>query len=187
MIRKPLAKAFNGKKPSHLPLRGFTSSAVLVPLIKKKKDFHVLFTRRTDQVRDHKNQISFPGGVREKADRSLKMTALRESHEEIGLDPDQVEIMGKLADLYTPTGYRISPFVGVILRPLRLVPNPHEIQEIIQVPMNHLLEPKNMTLQKAEFFNREFDIPYFRYKQHTIWGATGRITLELLDILRKSV
>jgi 8-oxo-dGTP pyrophosphatase MutT (NUDIX family) len=170
--------------PRHLPLKGFTSCAVLVPLVTTGSNYKVLYTRRTGKVRDHKNQISFPGGMREKQDTSLIETALRETQEEIGLDPKVIDILGRLQDLYTPTGYRITPIVGLVSAPLILIPNPHEIEEIFQVPLTHLLNRKNMQVQKAEFFGKSFDLPAFKFRQHTIWGATGRITREFLELIR---
>ena len=165
-----------------MPLEGFTSCAVLVPVISSGANYKVLYTRRTETVRDHKNQISFPGGMREKQDASLIETALRETQEEIGLDPKAIEILGRLQDLYTPTRYRITPIVGLVSTPLKLIPNPNEIQEIFQVPLSYLLNRKNMQVQKAEFFGRSFDLPAFKFRKHTIWGATGRITREFVEL-----
>jgi 8-oxo-dGTP pyrophosphatase MutT (NUDIX family) len=150
-------------------------------MISKGPRWNILYTRRTHRVRDHKNQISFPGGVREKGDISLVETALRESEEEIGLHPAGVKILGRLKDLYTPTGYRITPIVGILTQPQQLKPNPHEIQEIFQVPLQHLMNRKNMKVQKAEFFGKAFDIPFFNFRHYTIWGATGRITREFIE------
>jgi len=184
MIRKPLAHALQRKKTTALNLKGYTPSAVLVPLVNKRGKYHILFTQRTDRVRDHKNQISFPGGVQEKGDPSLLVTALRETEEEIGLIPDKIEILGNLGDIFTPTQYRITPFVGAISSSYVIHPNPEEIKEVIEVPLSHLLEPRNLSLVPSEFFNRQFDMPYFYYKGHTIWGATGRITLNLINLLK---
>jgi 8-oxo-dGTP pyrophosphatase MutT (NUDIX family) len=169
-------------KPKHLPLEGFTSSAVLVPIVYGDARWNVLYTRRTHRVRDHKNQISFPGGVREKRDNSLIETALRETEEEIGLDPEAVKVLGRLRDLYTPTGYRITPVVGLICDRPRLKPNPDEIDEIFQVPLSHLMDKKNMKLQKAEFFGKAFDLPFFNFRHYIIWGATGRITRDFIEL-----
>lgn len=185
MIYKNLARRLNSKRKKPPVITGFTPSAVLVPIVLAKSNPHLLFTKRTDRVRDHKNQISFPGGVREKGDHNLQFTALRETQEELGLDPQGVEVLGELDDIYTPTGYRITPFVGLISSPPAWVPNPGEIQEIIEVPLIHLLNPKNMKVEKSEFFSQEFDMPYFYFKKHTIWGATGRITRELIQILQR--
>jgi 8-oxo-dGTP pyrophosphatase MutT (NUDIX family) len=185
MLSNQLTHILRRRRNSAPILKGYTSSAVLVPLIRKRGEYRLLFTLRTDQVRDHKNQISFPGGVYEKSDGDLLETALRESQEELGLPPEKVLVVGSLPELYTPTGYRITPFVGVIPSPVRLSPNPREIKQLIEVPLKHLLKPANMRLQAAEFFDRQFDVPFFSYKNHTIWGATGKITQELVDLMLK--
>ncbi|MDX1386635.1 MAG: CoA pyrophosphatase [bacterium] len=184
MIYKNLARSLHSKRKRPPIIPGFTPSAVLVPIVLAESQSHLLYTMRTDRVRDHKNQISFPGGVREKGDRNLQVTALRETQEELGLDPAGIDVLGELEDIYTPTGYRITPFVGLISEPPSLVPNPGEIQEVIEVPLDHLLDPNNMKVERSEFFSQEFDMPFYYFKRHTIWGATGRITRELIDILR---
>lgn len=186
-MRDSIVQALRRYKKSSMQLEGYTASAVLVPLYLKQGRFHVLFTQRSQQVRDHKGQISFPGGVREAHDTDLQETALRETEEELGLQRDAVEVLGELGDIYTPTRYRISPFVGIIPYPYAFQPNRSEIDSLIEVPLSHLLEPANLRLEHLEFFDTEQDLPYFHYKQHTIWGATGRITRELVELLKKNL
>lgn len=183
MISRKLAQRLKSHRPRYLPLEDFKSSAVLVPLVKMPRGFSVLYTKRSGKVKDHKYQISFPGGVREKHDKNLVWTALRESNEEIGLSPENVTILGRLRDLYTPTGYRITPIVGSLHTVVPLKANPHEIDEIFQVPLKHLLGGRNRRWQRAELYGPRFDLPYFQYNRHTIWGATGRITHELLSLI----
>lgn len=186
ILRDIIARNLRRKKTKSIPVEGYAWSAVLVPLVLVRGQYQLIFTQRTDQVKNHKNQISFPGGVREKKDRSLLETALRESEEEIGLSPKMVDVLGQLGEIFTPTRYRITPFVGLLHSPFSLNVNPREIKKVIRVPLKHLLEPKNMTVDPVEFFPKRFDIPYFRYKNHTIWGATGRITWELVQLLQKN-
>ncbi len=181
-----ISKALLNRKKSNFSLEGYTPSAVLVPLFFKQGKYHLLYTLRSFEVKDHKGQISFPGGVKEAVDKTLLETALRESFEEIGLPTEQVEVLGELEDIYTPTHYRITPFVGMIPFPIPFKINHREIEGLIEVPLDHLLEPNNLTYQHLEFFDSTLDSPYFRYKQHTIWGATGRITRELINLLKKS-
>jgi 8-oxo-dGTP pyrophosphatase MutT (NUDIX family) len=187
MIPKKLAQSLKAHRPQSLPLEDFRSSAVLVPLIQMPRGFSVVYTQRSDRVRDHKNQISFPGGVREKQDRNLLKTALRESREEIGLQPENVCILGRLRDLYTPTGYRITPYVGCITAPVPFKANPHEIREILQVPLKHLLNSRNQRWQRAEFYGPRFDLPFYQFGNHMIWGATGRITYELMALIHRNL
>lgn len=168
-----------------LSLEGYTPCAVLVPLFLKSGRYHLLFTERSRSVRDHKGQISFPGGCREKADADLVQTALRETEEEIGLKPAAVEVLGELGDLFTPTRYRITPFVGWIRDPMTLKLNRDEIERAFEIPLDHLANPRNFKSEASELYDRSFDYPFFRYRGHTIWGATGRITREFLSLLKK--
>ncbi len=182
-----LKESFQSPDPQEPPWEGYTPSAVLVLLDEQAHEPQVLYTLRTDRVRDHKKQVSFPGGVREKQDRNLEDTALRETFEETGLTPSSVELWGPLPPLYTPTGYHITPFVGRLLQPPHFQPNPHEIEEIFWVPLSHLLNPAHLSLDPAELYETRFAMPSFQYQRHLIWGATGRITLELIERIRQKV
>ena len=116
-------------------------SAVLIPIFYQQGEYYILFTRRTEKVRDHKGQISFPGGAYEEQDGTLVNTALRECTEEIGLAAEAVELLGELDDMPTVgTGYLISPFVAIIRWPYSLRVDPTEVREIIEVPISALLD-----------------------------------------------
>lgn len=167
-----------------LPLNGHISSAVLVPLFKKEEKYHVLFTKRSELVKDHKGQIAYPGGCYEEGDGDLLQTALRECHEEIGLNPQHVEIVGELDDIATPTQYRITPYVGIIPYPLSFKLCEREIADLIEVPLAHLLKPENLHNETTEYNGRQYDTSYFSYATYKIWGATGRITQNLLNLIR---
>lgn len=178
-----LAQALEHYPFRQLTLHELTPSAVLVPLLPQDQETHMVFTKRNGQVKDHKHQIAFPGGMKEPQDKTLLDTALRECEEEISLAPQNVTILGRLSDLCTPTGYRITPFVGLLEEQTQFQVDPRETEEIFKVPLKHLLDPQNFSLQKAEFFGEEFDLPFYRYHKHTIWGATGRMVRELLNLL----
>lgn len=184
-MKERLARKLRRQKRAPLTLSGYASCAVLVPLFAKRGRYHLLYTLRSRQVRDHKSQISFPGGVREKGDRNLRETALRETREEIGLDPKKVEILGILDEILTPTGYRITPYLGLVEYPFALRVSRKEIRRLIEVPLDHLLNPRYFRSERAEFFDRRFDYPFFQYRGHLIWGATGRITKNLLEVFRR--
>jgi len=181
-----LSKVLKERKKTENPGVGFTPSAVLVPLYEKEGQYHLLYTLRSLQVRDHKGQISFPGGVQETSDSNLIQTALRESEEEIGLKPGSVEIIGELEDILTPTQYRITPFVGLIPHPYSFTLNAIEIAELVEVPLNFLLEPANLCYGRPDIEDCQWDTPFFRYERHTIWGATGRITKELVELIQQN-
>jgi 8-oxo-dGTP pyrophosphatase MutT (NUDIX family) len=159
----------------------YTSSSILVPLLEREGELHVLLTRRTETVRDHKSQISFPGGVRDEADESLLDTALREMYEELGVNPLDVEILGKLDDLYTITGYCIAPYVGAIPWPYQLTMNKEEIAEILVLPVASFMDPAVFREELQECRGRRHAICYFDVRPDiTVWGATGRILSQLL-------
>ncbi len=185
-MRDIISQMLQRRKKAPLTLEGYKPSAVLVPLFLKRGKYHLLFTQRSLTVKDHKGQISFPGGVKERQDKSLQETALRESQEELGIPPQLVEILGELGDILTPTRYRITPFVGMIPHPFSFKLNRQEIEQLIEVPLDHLLKPANLTIEKSEFFDEQFDSPYFHYREHTIWGATGRITRELVELIQSN-
>ena len=165
---------------------GYRRAAVLVPIYIKDKDWHILFTRRTEKVTHHKNEISFPGGgYDEKTDGSLIETAIREVEEEIGCK--NVDIMGELDDIFTISGYIVTPVVGMISNDLDLDVNTQdsdEIQYIISVPLKAVANPSKFWIQEFKYKEGQlFNVPFFDYEGEIIWGATGRILLNFLMIL----
>ena len=158
-------------------------SAVLVPVFFKAGQYHLLFIQRTVRVKDHKGQISFPGGAYQKEDGLLLNTALREAREEIGLAPKDVEILGELDDTPTTTSnYIISPFVGLIPYPYNFLLDKWETEELIEVPITALLDKncfsESITIQNGEGINTYF----FKYGDRIIWGATAKILKQFLEI-----
>ena len=151
-------------------------AAVLFPLLNKDGEVHILFTKRTQTVRVHKGQISFPGGVRDRADEDLLATALREADEEIGLRLEDVEILGSLEPVETVTsGFLVHTFVGLIPYPYPFQLNSREVAKILTVPLSFVANPANW----REFFSNLSDRPFegfsVPYGEHVIWGATARI------------
>ena len=164
---------------------GRIESAVLVPLFYKNDKLHILFTKRSFNVMHHKGQISFPGGARSEADESLEDTALRESWEEIGLYPENVEIIGQLDDTLTSTSnFIISPYVGLIPYPCQLTINPNEIMEVFDMPLEDLLSKANFKEEVQENENGMETVYFYKYKGKLIWGATANILKQLLDELK---
>lgn len=162
-------------------------AAVLVPLVLRDDDLHVILTRRTDHLHDHAGQISFPGGRKEEDDRDLEETALRETEEEIGLDRGRVDLIGRLEDYYTVTGYQVTPVVGIVSPPFDIRPDPFEVAEVFEVPLPFILDPANQKLQTVMFEGekrRYFAIPY---QQYYIWGATAGMLINFSEVLRASV
>ena len=160
-----------------------TRAAVLVPLFEKEGDLCVLLTRRTEEVRAHKGQISFPGGRWDEADQSLLNTALRECEEEIGIPSPSVRILGELDDIVTVTDYLISPFVGLIPYPHPLRISRREIAEIIELPIREFLPPARLRVAtRMQYRGKEHSTYFFDVGCHVIWGATAQILVQFLEI-----
>lgn len=156
-------------------------AAVLVPLFVRKGQLWILFTRRTETVEHHRGQISFPGGVEEPGDASPLDTALRETQEEIGLDPADALLLGVLSPIETITNFHIEPFVAAVPQPYIFRPAEAEIAEILEVPVPALLAPS--ALEERRLPGQKEAILFYRYGAHIIWGATARILSELLRAL----
>ena len=161
-------------------------AAVLIPLYHADGRWHVLFTQRTLLVETHKGQVSFPGGRVDPEDVDRVATALREAEEEIGLRREDVTILGQLDELLTVTQYRITPIVGVFPWPYPFVLSEAELSEVFGVPLAWLADPQNLEIQYREPLVTGPKVPvyYLHYEHYTIWGATARILINLLDVLR---
>lgn len=162
-------------------------ASVLVPIVAHPGRLTVLFTQRTAHLKAHSGQVSFPGGRAEPGDASPEFTALRESEEEIGLKPERVEILARMPDYVTRTGYRVTPVVGLLVPPLALVPDPREVQEIFEVPLAFLLDPANHRRRTRELMGRTvgfYEMPYRSEEgERYIWGATAGMIVNLYRLL----
>ena len=156
-----------------------TAAAVLVPIVLHPSAFSVLFTQRTPHLKSHAGQISFPGGRAEPGDATPEFTALREAEEEIGLRESQVEIVARLPDYFTRTGYRVTPVVGFLTPPLELSPDRREVDEIFEVPLAFLLDPRNHRCETRELQGRTVGYYVMQFEERTIWGATAGMLLNL--------
>lgn len=161
----------------------FSHAAVLVPLFQKGGDCHLLFTKRSEEVKYHKGEISFPGGVVDEEDRELINTALREASEEIGLKEGDVQIIGVLDDIVTITEFIVTPIVGLFPYPYPFKVSEVEIAELIEVPLAFLLVEDNLS-EREIFRGDQKEVVYaYQYGKHTIWGATARILKQFLDLI----
>ena len=159
------------------------AAAVLVPLIDHGASQSVLLTRRTDHLRHHPGQISFPGGRLEKMDSSAIDAALRETEEEIGLDRRHVELLGALPDYLTGTGFRITPLVGIVRPPFKLTLDAFEVAEAFEVPLAHFFDPANHQRHSMEYQGRMVHFHAMPYDRHNIWGATAGIIMSLYRLM----
>jgi len=161
-----------------------TKAAVLIPLLLKEDGLWVLLTQRTNHLRDHAGQISFPGGRMDPEDQNPNDTALRESEEEIGLDRNRVEIIGHLPEYLTVSGYSVTPVVGLVQAQAEYVLDEFEVADVFEVPLSFLLDPANhqVRLWQSEQGGRRFySMPY---ENRFIWGATAGMLRNLYHLLK---
>jgi len=161
----------------------FSHAAVLVPLFKKGDGCHLLFTKRSDQVKHHKGEISFPGGVVDEEDLELISTALREADEEIGLKKGDVQILGILDDIVTITEFIVTPIVGLFPYPYPFKVSEVEIAELIEVPLSSLLHEECFSEREIIRGGQKEVVYAYQYEKHIIWGATARILKQFLDLI----
>jgi len=157
-------------------------AAVLIPVLERSGEPHFVLTRRTNDVRTHKGQISFPGGMRHGKE-DLEQTALRETFEEVGIPGEQIELLGRFHDYVSITDYLVAPFTGYLHGPLVYRPQPAEVSDILEVPFRLFREPGNLRVEERIYGDRKIDVVFYRHGEHEIWGLTARIIKDFLDTL----
>ncbi len=183
-LRDKIRTVLSSRRRRAASTNRWARAAVLVPLFQKGGHWHVLFTKRTDRVKHHKGQISFPGGVVDETDEDMVATALRETSEEIGLQRGDAEVLGQLDDAFTvSSGYLITPIVAHITYPYPFSVNEEEIEEIIEVPLEAFLERDRWIEETYSNGSRIVHSYRFEYEGKVIWGATARIMRQFLDVL----
>jgi len=150
-----------------------TPASVLIAIVEHPVELTVVFTRRTAHLKKHSGQVSFPGGRAEPDDPSPEFTALRETQEEIGLAPHRVEVIGRLPEYFTRTGFRVTPVIGVVRPPLELVPDAREVDEVFEVPLGFLLDWANYRRDSREIGGRTAHYFVIEHGGRVIWGATA--------------
>lgn len=160
------------------------AAAVLVPIVRRPTGLTVLLTQRTAHLRDHAGQVSFPGGRCEAADASPIETALRESSEEVGIERNQVEILGTLPDYFTGTGFRVTPVVGLVSPPLNLRLDDFEVAEAFESPLAYLLDEANYRRESMTYDGRTRTYWAVPWQEYFIWGATAGMLVSLREALR---
>ncbi len=181
--RAPPAYAVYGDDGTEGRELAATPAAVLIPVVAHPGGLTVLFTRRTAHLKSHSGQVSFPGGRAEPGDASAELTALREAGEEIGLRAERVEVLARLPDYRTRTGFRVTPVVGLLTPPLELAPDPREVAEVFEVPLAFLLDERNRERRTREFQGQQVGYYVFTYGERMIWGATAGMLVNLYRML----
>jgi 8-oxo-dGTP pyrophosphatase MutT (NUDIX family) len=162
----------------------FRPAAVLVPLFVREDTVHVVLTKRTDNVRTHQGQISFPGGAWEPSDASMRHTALREAEEEVGLRPEDVNILGVLDDLPTAvSGFQVRPFVAEIPHPYEFVQDAAEVAHLLAPPLETFADASRRRDEMRERDGMRYTIHYFDVEGDVVWGATARMLVALTALL----
>jgi 8-oxo-dGTP pyrophosphatase MutT (NUDIX family) len=165
------------------PDQVLTPAAVLVPIIQQPERLTILLTQRTAHLSDHAGQISFPGGRIEPIDPDPIAAALREAHEEVGLPPSHVEIIGRLDTYVTGTGFEVTPVVGFVRVPYPSKPDPFEVAEIFEVPLDFLVDPINHQRGSREWKGTTRTFFVLPFENRYIWGATAGMLVNLSEIL----
>ncbi|WP_137701015.1 CoA pyrophosphatase [Marimonas lutisalis] len=166
------------------PDRKLRPAGVLVPLLVTPSGANVILTKRSSALKHHPGQIAFPGGKVDDTDADTTAAALREAHEEIGLPPDNVEILGQLPTHETVTGFTVTPIVGRVVSAFQPRPEPGEVDEVFSVPLDHLTDVANFSVQSRRWLGQRryyFTVPFGPYY---VWGATARILRGLAERMR---
>ena len=158
-------------------------ASVLIPLINHLDGITVLLTRRTDNLKHHAGQISFPGGRKESSDNTSQETALRETKEEIGLPNKEIDVVGQLDDYEVGTGFLITPFIGFVDPPIDLRLQRNEVAETFEAPLSFLTNPNNIRMESSKINGKNRDYFTIKWKKQLIWGATAGIIKNLAQRL----
>lgn len=159
-------------------------AGVLIILYPKNQELYIAFIQRTEYNGPHSGQISFPGGKSEKTDPDIIHTALRESHEEIGINPEMVNVLGQLTPLLIPvSNFLVYPVIGFYKNTPVFKVDPNEVKKVIEIKLKDLLNTENCTSKEFKYGDLSFVAPIYNPDNITIWGATAMILSELLEII----
>ena len=186
-MREQLRKTLAGYEPQGIERDdSLWPAAVLVLVYEHNGRHHVVFQKRTDRVDAHKGQISFPGGGQDPEDKGdLVRTAVRETHEEIGVHPDHIDILGQLDDIKTISNFAVTPYVGWLSHyPYEWTFSDDEVAYLLEVPVDHLRHPDTYVPDRRLVNGVHREMPAYQWKDDLIWGATARMLTNFLDLWR---
>jgi len=161
------------------------AAAVLVALVDRAEGLTVLLTQRASQLARHAAQISFPGGRLDDTDADVASAALREAHEEIGLDPARVRVFGYLPDHLVSSGFRVTPVLSLVTPPFELVPNPAEVADVFEVPLSHVFDTRNHQARLRRVGDEDLLLRDISWQDQNIWGATAGMLLTLVRMVQE--
>ena len=179
-----IKRALSVITPKRINDPSLTPAAVMLLFYSKDGEHHVLLNRRTEEVEDHKGEISFPGGAVDSDDAGPQSTALRETQEEMGIQPESVEVLGQLDDVATGTNFVVTTFVGTIPYPYDYRPNPSEIAEVLEIPLRELLAPSCLREEVRWSDGVPTRAYSYAYGKHLIYGATAKILGQFLELVQ---
>lgn len=182
VVRRVQTKLQN-YQPQRIHREGVKRSAVMILFINKQSVPHIIFTRRTEWVENHKGQISFPGGMQDENDVDLMYTARRETFEEIGILPEQINILGQLDDFFTVTNFIVTPFAGYVANDFSYKVNEKEVAKILEVPLKVFLSSDKFEVKKWLYKKQMYDVFFYYYEQEVIWGVTAFILNRFIDLV----
>ncbi len=180
-------RAILGRRPAieiHAPQH--RRACVLIPLIRNGGGWSILFTRRSENLAAHSGQIAFPGGSVE-AGEALEAAAIREAEEEVGIPPRHVELIGRLDDVITHSGFLVAPFAGIVHEPFEYVIQESEVVEVFDVPLEALLDANNPEVRYVPWRQQQYPAYFYHHGPHEIWGLTGRMLKAFLDLVWQAV
>lgn len=181
-FKQTLKETLASREKRTINFPDYRKSSVMMLFMEKENTPHVLLSLRTDRVSTHKGQVSFPGGSWDETDKDYLETALRETYEEVGIDPAEIEVLGEYDEYISIMGFHVYVYVGALNREVKYIPCADEIEEILEVPFSLFYHEKYDRCEKVTYDGRDYDVYYYTYGSSTIWGMTARI---LTDFSRK--
>lgn len=182
MVAEKISQILQSRSPNSIAGVHFKPAAVLVPIQERADGDHLVLTQRAERLSHHSGQVAFPGGRVDAQDHGELAAALRETQEEIGVEPNHVRVLGQLDQVTAAYDFIVTPFVGVVPFPYEFRLNRAETAAVFSVPLRELLKPDCVTVDDR-LSRRGDPIYHFRYQEWDIWGATARIIVQLLELV----